>query len=78
MMAVQRAIEGDEDTAFNETPGVMGGYPCVGRTRIPVAALVEVQRIYGGVEAVVDSVPQLSRAQIAAGLGYDATYGARG
>jgi len=76
-MAVQRVIAQDPDTAVNETPGVMGGYPCVGNTRIPVAALVEVRRIYGGMEAVVDYFPQLSRAQIEAGLAYYGAHPAR-
>ena len=76
-MAVQRVIEQDPDTAINETPGVMGGYPCVGRTRISVAALVEARRIYGSVEAVVDYFPQLTRAQVDAGLAYYDAHPAR-
>ena len=67
----------DVDTAIHETPGVMGGYPCVGNTRIPVRALVEVGWLYGTPEAVADYFPQLSRAQVDAGLAYYRAHPAR-
>lgn len=66
----------DVDTAIHETPDVMGGYPCVGNTRIPVRALVEVGRLYG-VEAIVEYYPQLTHAQIDAGLAYYRAHPAR-
>ncbi len=66
----------DVDTAINETPDVMGGYPCVGNTRIPVRALVEVGRLYG-VETIAEYYPQLTHVQIDAGLAYYAAHPAR-
>lgn len=76
-MAVQHTVEENTDTAIHETPGVMGGYPCVGNTRIPVRALVEVLHLYGSVEAVADYFPQLSHAQVDAGLAYYREHPAR-
>jgi len=76
-MATRRATAEDTNAAIHETSGVMGGYPCVGNTRIPVRALVEVLRLYGSVEAVVDYFPQLSRTQVDAGLAYYHAYPAR-
>ncbi len=66
-MAVQHVIAEDPDTTIYETPGVMGGYPCIGLTRISVRALVEVGRRYG-VETIAEYYPHLTRAQIDAGL----------
>ncbi len=60
----------DEETMIRETPGVCGGYPCIGNTRIPVRALVEAFRAYGSVEAVAEYFPQLTRAQVDAALAY--------
>jgi len=76
-MATRRATAEETNAAIHETPGVMGGYPCVGDTRIPVRALVEVLRRYGSVEAVGDYFPQLSRTQVDAGLAYYHAYPAR-
>ncbi len=54
----------------------MGGYPCIGLTRISVRALVEVGRRYGG-ETIAEYYPHLTRAQIDAGLASYAAYPAR-
>ncbi len=62
---------------IRETPGVCGGYPCVGNTRIPVRVIVEAFRAYGSVDAVGDYFPQLTRAQIDAALAYYREYPAR-
>ncbi len=67
----------DGDTTIRETPGVMGGYPCIGMTRIPVRGVVEVLRRHGNVEAVIEYFPQLTRAQIEAGLAYYEKHPAR-
>jgi len=75
-MAVQHVIVEDPDTTIHETPGVMGGYPCIGLTRISVRALVEVGRRYG-VETIAEYYPHLTRAQIGAGLAYYAVHPAR-
>ncbi len=69
-MATARRTSMDEDTMIRETPGVCGGFPCVGNTRIPVRALVEALRTYGNAEAVADYFPQLTRAQVDAALAY--------
>ncbi len=75
-MAIQHATAEETDTNIRETPGVMGGYPCIGLTRISVRALVEVGRQYG-VETIAEYYPHLTRAQIDAGLAYYAAHPAR-
>ena len=75
-MAVPRVIEENTDTAIHETPGVMGGYPCIGRTRIPVRIVVEALRVYG-IEGAYGYLPQLSRAQVDAALAYYRAHPAR-
>ncbi len=72
-MATARREYTDEDTAINETPGVCGGYPCIGKTRIPVRVLVEAFHAYGSAEAVADYFPQLTRDQVDAALATTAT-----
>lgn len=50
------------------TPGVSGGYPCVGNTRIPVRSLVEALRQTQDFDLVVEAFPQLEPAVIRAAL----------
>ena len=69
-MATARREDIDEETIIRETPGVCGGYPCIGNTRIPVRVIVEAFRAYGSAEGVVDYFPQLSRAQVDVALAY--------
>jgi len=76
-MATARHDYTDEETMIHETPGVCGGYPCVGNTRIPVRAIVEAFRAYGSAEAVGNYVPQLTRAQVDAALAYYREYPTR-
>ncbi len=76
-MATARREYTDEDTAINETPGVCGGYPCIGKTRIPVRVLVEAFHAYGSAEAVADYFPQLTRDQVDAALAYYRNHPAR-
>lgn len=59
-----------EDTTIRETPGVCGGYPRVGRTRIAVRLVVEQYRATGSVEGVFALYPQLTLAQVEAALAY--------
>ena len=47
-----------------ETPGVAGGYPCVGETRIPVRLIVEFTREGVTVEQLLAMYPQLTAEQI--------------
>ena len=58
------------DAAIRETPGVCGGYPCIGYTRVPVRLVVESYRATGSLEKVVQLYDMLSREQIQAALAY--------
>lgn len=58
------------DTTIRETPGVSGGYPCVGHTRIAVRLIVEAYRAMGSIEKVAEFYGQRTRAQIEAALTY--------
>jgi uncharacterized protein (DUF433 family) len=42
------------DTTIRETPGVFGGYPCVGHTRIAVRLIVEAYRATGRIDLVAE------------------------
>ncbi len=75
-MATLREVEEDPDTIIRETPGVMGGYPCIGYTRIPVRLIVEAMRQYG-VAGAYTYLPQLSRAQVDAALAFYREHPAR-
>lgn len=76
-MATARRENADEETTIHETPGVCGGFPCIGNTRIPVHVIVEAFRAYGSPEAVAGYFPQLTRAQVDAALAYYRDYPAR-
>lgn len=76
-MATARHEQPDEATMIHETPGVCGGFPCVGNTRIPVRAIVEAFRAYGSAEAVAGYFPQLTLAQIDTALAYYRDHPAR-
>jgi uncharacterized protein (DUF433 family) len=76
-MATARRVNEDEETIIRETPGVCGGYPCIGNTRIPVRVVVEALRAHGSAEAAAEYFPQLSRAQVDAALAYYADHPAR-
>lgn len=65
------------DTTTRETPGVCGGYPCVGYTRIPVRVVVLAQRKLDSVERIVEAYPQLSPEQVRSALDYYAAHPAR-
>lgn len=75
-MAVQHLAADEVDTTIHETPGVMGGYPCIGYTRIPVRLIVEAMRQYG-VAGAYTYLPQLSRAQVDAALAFYREHPAR-
>ena len=53
-----------------ETPGVSGGYPCVGNTRIPVRLIVEFTREGVSIERLLKMYPQLTAEQIRGALDY--------
>lgn len=67
----------DEDTTINETPGVNGGYPRIGNTRVPVRSVVLALRELGSIEAVADYFAHLTQAQIDAALAYYADFPTR-
>lgn len=53
------------------TPGVCGGYPRIGQTRIRVGSIVQVYRLTGDDFArTVAAWPQLTREQVRAALDY--------
>lgn len=54
----------------HETPGVAGGYPCVGNSRIPVRVIVEYARAGVGVERILTMYPQLTADQVKSALAY--------
>jgi len=60
-----------------ETPGVCGGYPHVGNSRIPVRSLVIAQRQSGDFEQIVETFPTLTRAEIRAALDWYVLHPAR-
>jgi uncharacterized protein (DUF433 family) len=68
MMALRR--EHETDLFIRETPGVSGGYPCIGNTRIAVRLIVEAYRATGSIEKVAEFYGQLTREQIEAALLY--------
>lgn len=66
------------DTTIRETPGVCGGYPCVGHTRISVRSVVIIYRETGhNFEETAAVFPQLTREQIQAALDYYERHPAR-
>jgi uncharacterized protein (DUF433 family) len=59
------------DTTIRETPGVCGGYPRVGMTRVPVRVVVSTYRATGNdLDRTHDALNMLSREQIEAALSY--------
>ena len=55
---------------IRETPGVCGGYPCIGRTRIPVRMIVELYRDTNDLEQTAAMFPQLTRGQVEEALAF--------
>jgi uncharacterized protein (DUF433 family) len=62
---------------INETPGVCGGYPCVGDTRVPVRLIVEFYRDLGDLERVAAMLPMLTLAEVRGALDYYEAYPTR-
>ena len=65
------------DTTIRETPGVSGGYPCIGYTRIAVRLIVEAFRATESIDGVAERYDQLTREQIKAALDYYREHPAR-
>jgi uncharacterized protein (DUF433 family) len=74
-MAAHREYE--SEATIKETPGVSGGYPCIGATRIPVRTVVQLFAMTNDVATVMDELPQLSRGQIEDALAYYHAHPAR-
>ena len=74
-MAIRR--EYDNEMGIHETPGVSGGYPCIGATRIPVRTVVQLYAVTESVDAVADELPQLTHEQIEDALAYYRAHPAR-
>ena len=66
-----------EDPVVRETPGVCGGYPRVGHTRIPVRLIVELTRAGATSDEILAMYPQLTAAQVQGALDYYARDPAR-
>lgn len=64
------AVFANRPPLVNETPGVCGGYPCVGDTRIPVRLLVEAFRKTPDERMVAEAYPQLTPEQIRGAFAY--------
>ena len=60
-----------------ETPGVCGGYPCIGRTRIPVRMIVELYLDTNSIEQTAAMFPQLTLEQVREALAYYRDFPAR-
>jgi uncharacterized protein (DUF433 family) len=54
--------------AVQETPGVCGGYPRVGKSRIPVRSLVIAYRNLRDFDRIVETFPTLTRDEIRSAL----------
>lgn len=59
---------------IRETPGVCGGYPRVGETRIPVRVIVECARAGLDVVGILAMYPDLTREQVQGALDYYAQH----
>ena len=57
-----------------ETPGVCGGYPCVGNARIPVRLIVDFTRDGMSIAELLEHYPQLTADQIRGALAFYATH----
>ena len=67
-----------EDLTIRETPGIGGGYPRIGGTRVAVRHVVEVFRLTGGdFERTWQMYPQLTREQVRLALDYYQAHPAR-
>ncbi len=66
------------DTTIRETPGVCGGYPCVGHTRVSVRIVVDMYRATGhDLDRTHEMLNMLTREQLQAALDYYAAQPAR-
>jgi uncharacterized protein (DUF433 family) len=71
----RRAVGGE--IVIRETPGVCGGYPCIGDARIPVRCIVLAHRETGSFERTAAAFPQLTSREVQAALDYYAAHPAR-
>jgi len=60
----------DMSDLIGEYPGVSGGYPVVGNTRIAVRLVVEAFREVGSVQGAIDAFPRLTAEQVRGALSY--------
>jgi len=65
------------DTTIRETPGVCGGYPCVGYTRVAVRLIVEAFRDTGSLERTQELYPMLTLDQVRSAMEHYAAYPTR-
>jgi uncharacterized protein (DUF433 family) len=76
--AASDRVTREGDTMIRETPGVCGGYPRVGHTRVSVRSIVVVYKETGGdFEQTAAAFDMLTREQIQAALDYYQAHPAR-
>jgi uncharacterized protein (DUF433 family) len=66
-----------EQYFVRETPGVCGGSPCVGNTRIPVRLIVAFTRDGVTIPELLELYPHLTAEQLHGALAFYAAYPAR-
>jgi uncharacterized protein (DUF433 family) len=76
-MSYANGVSNHSHPFVQETPGVSGGYPCVGNSRVPVRLIVEYTRAGLSVDDILDKYPHLTVEQIRGALDYYAAYPAR-
>lgn len=64
-------------TFVRETPGICGGYPRIGDSRIPVRLIVEFTQAGLSIDDLLEMYPHITAAQIHGALDYYAKYPAR-
>ena len=51
-------------------PGVVGGEPVIGGTRVSVAAIVQYYRMYQDIDRILEAIPHLNRTAIEEALAF--------
>jgi uncharacterized protein (DUF433 family) len=76
-MAQPRQSTAYERYGVRETPGVCGGSPCVGNTRIPVRLIVEFTRDGATIADLLEMYPHLTSEQLHGALAFYADHASR-
>jgi uncharacterized protein (DUF433 family) len=76
-MSYSNGVSNHAHPFVQETPGVSGGYPCIGNSRIPVRLIVEYTRAGLSVADLLEMYPHLTAEQLHGTLDYYAKFPAR-